>query len=248
MIRSLYTAATGMLVQRKKMDVVINNVANIETTGYKKDKLLSRSFRDMLIERTGTPSAAGLNAVIGPLNAGVHIDEVYTDFTQGSLDQTDIPTDLALQGGGYFVISTGNGIQYTRDGSFSVDGSGYLVTGDGNYVMGTSGGIYVGADDFIVDAKGNITVNGTAMGSLKIAAFADNSSLEKAGNNLYTGQETIAAKDTIVKQGYLEASNVDIADQMVEMLQINRTYDTNQRIIKMLDETLGKAVNELGKV
>ena len=249
MIRSLYAAATGMLVQKNKMNVVVNNIANIETTGYKKDRLLSSSFKDMLIARTGSPSAGGSFTAVGLQNTGVHIDDVYTDYTQGDLEQTDNNTDMALQGDGYFVIMTNNGLRYTRDGSFTVNSNGYLVTSDGNYVMGTGGSIYLGTNDFKVDANGNISVDGKGMSSLRIAAFTDNSTLKKVGNNLYTAtQAAITPVGTTVKQGSLESSNVDVADEMTQMMQINRAYDTNQRVIKMLDETLGKAVNDVGKL
>lgn len=250
MIRSLYTAATGMLVQRQKMDVAINNISNIETTGFKKDNLVSRSFADMLIARIGGMGPGA--AVIGPLSTGAHIDALYTDYTQGSLEETKRALDVALQGDGFFSVATPAGVRYTRDGSFSVSSDGYLMTADGNPVLGTNGGyIYVGGGEFAIDAEGVVTAaDGTVSGTLAIVSFADNASLRKTGNNLYAGTGAIAGKPapTSVKQGYLEASNVDIAGAMVDMMMINRAYETSQRVVKMLDESLGKAVNEVGRV
>ena len=98
MLRSLYTAASGMLVQRKKMDVITNNITNVETTGYKKDQLLSRSFKDMMIERINDPAVINISKTVGPLSTGVHVDEITTDFAQGNMENTERLTDLAIQG------------------------------------------------------------------------------------------------------------------------------------------------------
>lgn len=251
MLRSLYLAATGMMVQRKKMDVLTNNIANVETTGYKKDRLLSRSFRDMMIERTGDPYIVSILTEIGPQNTGIHVDEIYTDFANGSMEETGRLSDLALQGSGYFVVSTAAGERYTRDGSFTVSTDGYLVTADGNPVMGTNGRIKVGTGKFTVDAQGNVTVNGATAGKLRVVSFADEGGLRKIGNNLYinyTNQAVGTAAGCTVKQGFLESSNVDIVREMVDMMEVSRTYETNQRMVKMLDESLGKAVNEVGRL
>ncbi len=251
MLRSLYIATTGMLVQRKKMDVITNNVANIETNGYKKDRLLSRSFQDMMIQRIGDPAIISMSTTVGAQNTGVHIDEITIDFTQGSMENTERLSDLALQGSGYFVVSTPNGDRYTRDGSFAVSSDGYLVSGDGYPIMGTNGRIQVGNGKFAIDDQGNVTVDGKITNKLRIAAFADETGLRKTGFNLfinYTNQAVGTPAGTTVKQGYLEGSNVDMATEMVEMMEVSRTYDTNQRMVKMLDESLGKAVNEVGRV
>ena len=251
MLRSLYIAATGMLVQRKKMDVITNNITNIETNGYKRDQLISRSFKDMLITRINDPAVVSYSTAIGSQNTGVHIDEVATDFTQGNLEDTGRLSDLALQGPGFFAVNTPGGERYTRDGSFSVNSEGYLVTADGNYVMGVSGRIRVGTGKFSVSDQGVVTVNGTPAGKLKIVTFADTAGLRKEGNNLYANYNTqivAATAGTSVKQGTLEGSNVDIAREMVDMISVSRFYETNQRMVKMLDESLGKAVNEVGRV
>ena len=251
MLRSLYIAATGMLVQRKKMDVITNNITNVETTGYKKDQLLSRSFKDMMIERINDPAVVSYSTYVGGQNTGVHIDEVATDFAQGNMEGTERLSDLAIQGPGFFTVNTAAGERYTRDGSFGVNSEGYLVTADGNYVMGVSGKIRVGKGKFTINEQGVVTVNGTPAGKLKIVTFADTKGLRKEGNNLYSNYNSTIAQttaQTTVKQGYLEGSNVDIAREMVDMIAVSRTYETNQRMVKMIDESLGKAVNEVGRV
>lgn len=242
MLRSLYIAGTGMLVQRKKMDVLTNNITNAETTGYKKDTLLSRSFSDFLIQRMND------NVYIGPQNTGVHTDAMITDFTQGNMEGTDMLSDLALEGQGFFTITTPQGERYTRDGSFSVSSAGYLTTSEGYPVQGNNGPVYVGNGKFAIDEKGNVSVGGTVTGKLKIVSFQNPATLRKEGSSLYSGTGAVPDDVTTVKQGFVEASNVDIAEEMVKMIEISRTYDTNQRMVKMIDESLGKTVNDVGKV
>jgi len=247
MIRSLYTSATGMIAQQKRMDVVVNNIANMETTGFKKDGLVTSSFQSILISRVGS----GKVTPIGNMNLGVNIAEEYTDFSQGNMEQTDRQLDVALEGDGYFTIETPNGLRYTRDGNFKVSSDGTLVTNDGYRVLGTNGPIQVGSGEVVVDEKGNIAVDGETKGTFAISAFADNTKLQKAGNNLYvnvTNQAVLSPSDTAVKQGWLEGSNVDMATEIVEMMSVNRSYEINQRITSMLDETLDKTCNELGRV
>jgi len=251
MLRSLYIAGTGMLVQRKKMDVLTNNIANVETTGYKKDLLLSRSFKDILLERTNDPSVLNISSSVGSLNNGIHIDEVVVDFTQGSMEETGRLTDLAIDGAGFFAVSTPNGERYTKDGSFGINSQGFLVNNDGYYVQGTGGAINVGMGGFAVDSAGNVTVDGNPVGKLKIVSFTDTGGLRKEGNNLYanyTNQSMQQDSLSSVRQGSLESSNVDITRQMVDMMEISRTYELNQRMVKMIDESLAKTVNEVGKV
>ncbi len=245
MIRSLYTAATGMLVQQERMNTLVNNITNIETTGFKKDGLVTSAFESILISRIeGTKATA-----IGEMSLGAKVAQQYTDFSQGTLEQTDRELDLAINGDGYFVISTPNGTMYTRDGNFSVSSDGYLVNNDGYQVMGNGGAIHIGSGSVSVNASGNITVDGTDVGTLRIVAFSDNNSMQKAGNNLYTTtQAALSPADTEVKQGWLEGSNVDMATEIVEMMSVSRAYEINQRVIKMIDETLDKTVNEVGRV
>lgn len=250
MLRSLYIATTGMMVQRKKMDVITNNITNVETTGYKKDQLLSRSFKDMMIERINDPAVVSISKAVGPLNTGVHIDEISTDFAQGNMENTERLTDFAIVGQGFFAVSTPAGERYTRDGSFGLNSEGYLVTADGNFVMGENGKIHIDGTKLNVDAQGYIYVNGVSAGKLKIVNFTDPAGLRKEGNNLYYNYNTGVSQtgQYNIKQGFLEGSNVDIAREMVDMIAVSRTYETNQRMVKMLDESLSKAVNDVGRL
>ena len=250
MLRGLYTAATGMTVQRNKMDVLTNNIVNASTNGYKQDELISSSFEEVLIERTNDPYVVNTSSEVGPYSFGTHIDEIYTDFAQGSMEETGTVTDLAISGEGFFAVETPDGERYTRAGNFSVDQDGYLVTSDGDYVLGDNGRLNVGTGGFAVSSDGTVTADGEVRGTLDIVQFEDTTGLRKQGENLYYSLdgEIPTEADGKVIQGYLEGSNVDIADEMVDMISVYRTYEANQKILTMTDETLGLAVNDLGSL
>ena len=244
MLRSFYIASTGMLTQRKNMDIVTNNIINVDTTGYKKDTMVTRSFKDLMIERTE-------GDVIGPQNTGIHVDDVWTSYRQGDMELTDQPADVALEGEGFFVINTADGPRYTRDGSFAVSPEGYLVTADGNYVQGNNGRIYVGNDEFTINDQGSVIVDDVTVDKLRVVTFPDLAGLEKVNANMFAAGTAGApqqAEDYKVKQGFLEASNADVAEEMVDMMQLNRSYQVNQRVLTMLDQSLSKTVNEVGRL
>ena len=251
MIRSFYIAGTAMATQADRMDVLTNNITNVDTTGYKKDMLISRSFSDVLMERLNDPYVISATNQIGLQNNGIHIDEVVTDFSQSGFEETARPSDLALEGSGFFVIETPQGQMYTRDGNFFVDDQGDLVTSDGYYVAGTNGRINVGAADFAINAAGEVIVDGQVKNTVRIASFDDLTGLRKNADNLYTNytnQPVRTPADTAVKQGFLETSNVDTAEEMVRMMELTRSFSFNQRVLTMIDQSLEKTVNEVGRV
>lgn len=251
MIRGLYTAATGMMVQRKKMDVLTNNIVNAETTGFKSDDVVSSAFDSMMLERINDPNLSVVGTDIGRYSFGTHVEEMVTDFTQGPIEDTGRSTDLALSGDGFFSIETPNGERYTRSGNFSVNAQGYLVTADGNYVLGKSGRIYVGNSNFSVSGDGTVTGDLAATDQLKLVTFTDTGNLRKQGDNLYyayNGERPQAATDCSVRQGAQESSNVEAADTMVDMMTIYRKYEACQKAVTMNNETLGLAVNKLGRL
>ncbi len=249
MVRGLYTAGTGMITQMKRMDILSNNLANVETNGYKEDSLLSRSFEDMLIERINDPSIVNKTKMVGPLNTGVHIDSIYTSFEQGVAKETGNNTDLMIKGDGFFVVLTPEGERYTRDGAFEIDSLGRLVTKEGYLVLGENGAIEIGTNKFKADGNGEIWVDGEYAGGLRIVGF-DVSGLRKTGSNLYENylQNEQTVPEYSIEQGFLEGSNIDMAKSMVNMIEVYRNYESNQKVIKMIDGTLAKAVNEIGKI
>ena len=244
MLRSLYIASTGMLAQRSKMDIVTNNIVNADTTGYKNDTLITRSFKDMLIQgMDGTP--------IGAQNTGIYVDDVSTSYTQGDLEETGRLLDMALAGDGFFVLNTADGLRYTRNGAFAASPEGYLVNSDGNYVQGNNGRIYVGSGDFVVGEDGSVSVKGAVTDKLRIVTFGDLAGLQKVESNMFEAGSAgapQAATDCKVKQGYLEGSNVNVSDEMVSLVELNRAYQVNQRVLTMLDQSLSKTVNDVGRV
>lgn len=260
MVRALYTAWTGLRNEEKRMDVVTNNMANANTTGYKKIEVTSQSFDRQLAVKindvtVGTDTVQG----IGGVTLGVKIGETYFDMSQGSFRQTENLYNFALSGKGFFTISTTNKAgetttRYTRDGDFTVTKDGYLVTKDGDFVLGESGNpIQIpGANtaEIAVNSMGEIYVGGNYIDTFRLVDFENYDALSSYGENMYEpvdGAVMIEAEAT-VQQGYLEMSNVNMVTEMVDMIAVTRAYETNQKMIQTVDQTLDKAVNEIGRV
>ena len=261
MVRGLYTAWTGMVNEQKRLDVISNNMANADTTGYKKQNVVSQSFDDELTLRIHDNSiTTGINYRIGNMNLGVKIGETYYDFSQGNLRETGNAYDLALSGDGFFTIQTTNkqgvtSTKYTRDGSFTVNTDGYLVTKDGDYVLDTNGNrIQIPgaqtATDVSIAANGNITVDDNLVATLGIVAFENPQNLLSYGENMYdaTAAAGLMQSTATVNQGYLEMSNTNVIEEMVDMITITRAYEAGQKMVQTVDRTLDKAVNEIGRV
>lgn len=260
MIRSLYTAVSGMVTQEAKQDVITNNLANINTNGFKDDNLQVKSFKDVLIEnKDKIVGGKNVSNEIGTLSLGSAIDGVSTDFTQGMITDSDSKTDMAIDGKGFFKVlhDNGNGTQkvyYTRDGHFHTDSNGYLVNDNGDYLQGTNlqngktENILVGNGSLKVTPDGTVSVDGKMSYKLQLADFNDYNSLKKVGGNLYDGQGAIAATNATVKQNALEKSNVNAVSEMVNMMTVMRTFETNQKVVQSIDETLDKTVNDVGTV
>jgi flagellar basal-body rod protein FlgF len=251
LIRGLYIAASGMETQSKRMDVISNNLANSSTTGFKKDLLISTTSPEVtIISRGGKgyKGSARINAV-GTLNYITHVDNIHTAFTQGQLNATEKTTDLAIRGQGFFVVDTPEGLRYTRDGTFVINGNGFLVDTKGNYLMGENGPIQLTSESFTVTSGGFIYENGELIDRLNLIDFQNPGSLRKIGDNLYdtTNQTTAIEFQGEVMQGYLEGSNVSALGEMVDMITATRIYESNQRVVNMLDSTLDKAVNEIAR-
>ena len=250
MTRGFYIAGTGMMLQRRLMENITNNIANADTTGYKKEHLVSHTFDEVLLERLNDTHVVGYTRAVGPMNYGVQIDQLYINYDQGGLEGTGRSTDIALLGNVFFVMQTPEGERYTRTGAFYIDDQGFLVDGEGNFLLGENGPINVGGLNFRVDEYGGVWVNNDYVTRIRVASFADNETLRKQGSNLFFAQAApeANAQPFRMRQGFLETSNVEIAREMVDMLSVFRTYETNQRMLSMIDETVGKAVNEIGRL
>jgi len=259
MIRGLYTAVTGLITGEAKQSIVTNNIANANTNGFKSDNLSIKSFDDVLIQNYDKiVNGKNIKSTIGSLSMGSKIDDLNTYFGQGVLQTTDKATDFAIDGRGFFTVQRNNGITtkdyYTRSGDFHVDGSGYLVTDSGDKVLGKDkatnamGPIYVGDGKLQLDNSGNVSVNGVNQYKFDTVDFKDYKTIKKVGDNLYDAASPVQNQNITVKQNSLEKSNVNVTTEMVNMMAITRNFESNQKVIQAIDETLGKAVNEVGTV
>ena len=258
MVKGLYTAYTGMLNEQNRMDIMTNNLANASTVGYKKEGSTSQSFDDVLTVKIKDQSVGMRNAQkIGIKNPGVKIGENYTDYSQGSFRITGNTYDLALSGEGFFAIEFTNkagetDTKYTRAGQFTLNKDGYLVTEEGDYVLDTQNRrirLNTLIDSSFTD-DGTIYQNGQAMAKIQVTDFAANDYLEKYGETYYQpiqGAQTIAS-NAQVKSGYLEMANVQIVSEMVNLISITRAYESNQKVVQTIDDTLDVAVNQIGRV
>ena len=250
MVKGLYTAYTGLVNQQNRLDVVTNNLANATTTGYKKEGTTSQSFDSLMAIKINDPSNANINQNLGKISLGVKIGENYVDYSQGSFKNTSSSTDFALSGNGLFSISFTNktgqeSTMYTRDGSFQMAQDGSLVTKDGDFVLGQDGPIVLPTNATIsVDETGGIYADGQYIDKFAIADFEDNNYLEQYGEDLYKAVDGATQKDATatVMQGYLEMSNVNVVSEMVQMITISRSFESNQKVMNSIDETLEKAV------
>ena len=255
MIKGLYTAATGMNVQAKKMDVISNDLANVNTAGYKKDTTVITSFKETLMKRINdSQHNMPNNETIGTVSLGAKVAEVYTQFSQGSLVATNELTDVAIQGDGFFVVNTLDGEAYTRDGNFVVNQNGDLVTTEGYSVMGQNGAISFGEEfltsggDISIKENGDIYLNTTYIDTLDIANFEDTRALTKMNDNLYSSTAQRSEFTGSIIQSFLESSNVNSVTAMVDMITVSRAYEANQKVLQTHDSLLSKAVNEIAEV
>ena len=218
----------GMMSQEQRLNVISNNLANVNTPGYKKDV-----------------------PVFDPNTQGYVVKSTKTYFGQGNFQQTGNSLDLALSGPGFFQIETPNGIRYTRNGAFTTNQLGEIVTMDGDPVVG-AGVIPEGAKDIQIDSNGRVQADGEEVGTIELVEFEDTNMLSKEGKNLYTtkvaGIGGIEAENTTIDQGYLETSNVDAVLASVMMIDTMRTYEALQKIAWSVQEADQRCINDVGQL
>ncbi len=255
MFRGLYTAYTGMRTQQQKMDAISNNLANVDTAGYKKDTMVQNSFKEILTYKINDPELSH-SENIGKMSLGVRVSQVYTDFLQGSLKQTNEQNNLAIQGTGFFKVGQLNDegtmdVKFTRDGSFNLNQQGELVTNDGLFVLGGEDSpITLGLGDYRINKSGSIYQSDQLVGQMQVMDFEDLQSLRKEGSSLYRTTDASVEKafEGTVQQGFIETSNANSIQEMVEMIATSRSYEANQKIIQTYDATMDKVVNSVGTV
>lgn len=276
MIRGIYTAASGMMVQIEREDVIANNIANINTTGYKKDQAVIKHFPEFDAyrkddEKIITPFEHKSKMTnIGKLGTGAFLDEVYTEFVQGSIIKTDNKLDFAIEGEELFVVEDKGKIVLQRSGNLSLSNDGYLINMNGARVLGYSqdgraGYIKINNKDFatgkngsLINAEiegdiqniGNITKTEADMDKIMTVKVENKGNLNKIGDNYYSleGVGNIEISNNLkLHQGYTEQSTVNSVKEMVEMITCSRAYETNQKVLTTQNEMLGKVVSEVGK-
>lgn len=256
MLRGIYSSVSAMINLQEQQSVITNNIANINTSGYKEQTVMSKSFDEMILSNkdnyiNGVPKTQTL----GGLSFGVSIDETATNYTQGTHVSTGNNTDFALDGNGFFQVQDAKGNTFfTRDGSFKVNTQGYLVTNAGYNVMGKNNitgniePIHIGNEKISVNTNNDININGVNKYSFNIVDFNNYKDLKKVGDNVYTGKNPIQAKNFYVKQGYIEGSNVDYINSTTLLMENVREFEANQKVIQTIDSTLSKIANEIGTV
>lgn len=245
---ALYMAASGAANHQVKMDVLANNLANMNTTGFKRELAV---FRELALPGSSVASAEPPSA---PDNAYRHLSTIpvrtYTDYSPGMLVHTGNNLDLALQGDGFFCIKTPAGEQYTRKGEFMISEGGLLTTMEGHPVMSEKGVINIEGGRPWIDEQGNITVNGQPVNTIKVVEFESMKSLNRVSDTLFEARDLRRrprlADNTTVQQGYLEKSNVNSVAMMTEMITVLRGYQSYQKAIHAMSEMTSKAINDVG--
>jgi flagellar basal-body rod protein FlgF len=246
MINGMLEASRGAIKEELRMDYIANNLANSTGIGFKKDRL---SFKQML-DQNGETITPQTKATSEGLPSDPCLVTVTIDMNEGDIQTTGNKLDLAISGDGFFKVSTPEGVRYTRKGNFTLDSTGTLITQDGYPVMGKGGNITISGSNVAIGDQGTISVDETNIGQLDIVTFENTNNLSKDGQNLFRNDsgdpEKAVGSDMTVKQGYVELSNVNVAEEMVNMIHSMRAFESYQKAIKAVDELNNKVINEVG--
>jgi len=237
----------GALIQEMRLSILSNNISNINTVGFKEDRLfqvpMTEEYQNPDVQVDGIAELPELS--IGNLPVGT-----FTNFAQGKLEHTGNQLDLALEGKGFFCIKTPEGVHYTRKGTLTVNNDGVLVTQEGHQVIGKGGKIELEAKNITIDGQGNIIVDDDVVDTLKIADFDKPNALQKVGSTRFATAdpltEAINAEGFTVLQGFVEHSNVEAINAMSEMIDVLRGYEAYQKVIQSLNDTTLAAINDVG--
>ena len=252
MTKGFYNLTSGMLSQTRRLNVVANNMTNLSTAGYKSETYTDRTFDEVLISRVGNKDKSGATP-IGQESYILAPDQLYIDFSRGSLKETGLTLDFAIQGDGFFAIQTADGVQYTRGGSFSLNDAGQLTLSGHGLVLGMDGQpITLPTDQIRADGSGRIYTEdgGTYLGQLGVFTFANTDQMEKAASGLFTtgGQQAQAVQQPEILWKYIEESNVDMLQEMTRMMSAERALQGGAQVLKLYDSLLTKATTEVGRL
>lgn len=240
MIKGMYTSASGMIPRVQQQEVIANNIANATTPGFKKDGLFIRELSKA--ERKTIRKAADWQKPM--------VTRTFVSQNPGTFDKTDNPLDFAIEGDGFFRLQAPDGSTVlTRSGTFQVTSDGFLVYPGGYQLMGESGPLQVGDGTITLAQTGEIEVNGAIVGRVVPVDVADFNKLQKIGSSLFAvpqGEEVTPVAQPNVQQGYLEASNVDVIKEMVDMIASYRAYEANAKSLQTQDSSLDHLFNKVG--
>ena len=244
---SIYMATSGAEVQRLRLQILSNNLANINTAGFKEDRAVFRIPEQGLNPGTGgndpsSISPASFSSVI-PMTT-------QTNYARGPIQRTGNPLDLAIESEGFFSVQTDQGVRYTRNGSFTINPEGVLSTHDGNPIIGEGGEITIDGSEVRFDGSGNVVVDGVVADKLRIVTISEPAALQKIGQSLFQLDETKGAEEPLeyggVQQGFLEGSKVNAVKDMTELIEVQRGYESYQKMIKTMDEMASRVISGVG--
>lgn len=251
MATGFFTAASGMMMQQRTLNVIANNMANANTPGFKAERVVSTTFQQELLMRQ-----QGYNRTfIGTGDAVKVVEDVPTEFDESFVKTTERPFDLAIQGEGFFTVKSDDGKQYlTRNGQFDIDTEGYLILPGVGRVQGSRGDLKIGGSDFTVDSEGAVyNTKGRSVGNLQIVAASPEAELEKFPNGLFQvpGGEGVVGEtaglsevtNPQIGQGMLEASNANFNREMALLMEAQRTFQSCSKALMMIDEIEQRAAN-----
>ncbi len=266
--KGIYSAVSGAMAQSARLDTIANNLANVNTTSFKKDQQIFSEYltanekeaQFMKVPRVPA-SIESFYDMQGGDTAYVNPAGSYTNFSQGALRPSGSQLDVGIEGKGFFEVMTPQGLRWTRNGSFKIDASGQLVTKEGHLVLREGAqdpaqrGIQLSSANLTISQAGEIFEGGNLIGKLAVVEFSTTDDLRKVGNSLYSVDRdpalpaiTIAARESRVHQGFLEGSNVNVIQEMTDMISANRVFEATQQAIKAHDLIDDKLINQVGKL
>lgn len=264
--KGIYSALSGAVAQNQRLETISNNLANANTTAFKKDKQVFSEYitanekpPDVMTVPRITASVESFYDMQGGDRAYVDASGTYSDYSQGALKNTGGSFDVGIEGSGFFEILTPNGVRLSRNGSFKMDGDGRLVSNEGHPILKAGTGdpaqrvIQLGGRNLTVGFNGDLYEGDVQLGRLSVVDIKDKDALQKQGGSLYAVKPNFttaitASDDFKLHQGFVEMSNVNVVDEMTELIQASRTFEATQNAIKAYDQMDQKLVNEVPKV
>lgn len=250
MLKGFYNLTSGMLSQERRLDVIANNMTNVSTAGFKAEQYTDRTFDEVMAVRVGNLDKSHYEELPTYQAHILAPDHLYTDFQQGAPEETNLPLDFAIIGEGFFAIQTGDGVAYTRAGSFTLDNEGYLCLSELGRVLDRDGEpIWLPTDKLDADQLGNLYAEGGGyLASLGVYMFEDNGELERTPYGLFTGDGAQLNEDVEILHKYVERSNVNLVKEMVSMMTTQRALQSAAQMSKLYDEVITRVVNDIGRM